>query len=141
MTPVEIPADQIHYDLTGPCSDCPFRTDAAYHAGVFLDLPELSSALKEASLIHTCHKTHPVADGFQASYTGPIQHCGGLLAMMAKDINLVCAPQVQATRGGRWKPRGMDPSAPVFESFGQMARHYAARARDYLAKQREKERG
>jgi hypothetical protein len=119
-----IPEKELRYDLTGPCGDCPFRDGVAFHEGICSSLPTLMSRIDLGDLVHTCHKTHPGADGFNPSYRGPVQHCGGLLAMMSRDATLITGPQARALECGRWRPELTDPAAPVFKSMVAMLRHY-----------------
>lgn len=134
----KIPESEIHYDLKGPCSDCPYRKGVPFHAGIFSNIPKVYRALQAGDGLHSCHKTHPVADGFKPGYMGPVQHCGGLLAMMNLDVSLLSGPQVRAIDSGRWDPGGMDAEAPVFASMKAMVRHYIKGAEAELARRKKK---
>jgi len=124
---------ELGYDLKGPCADCPFRKDAKFHAGVFKDLKNLVYHIDMGDVIHTCHKTDPMSDSPEGQkYKGKLQHCGGLLSMMAKDVEIMGHPQAQAWSEGRWRAEQQDTKAPVFESFVKMIKHYLSGAQDRL---------
>lgn len=118
-----VAARDLRFDLRGPCADCPFRSDAKMHNGVFKDLPKMVRMHEDGRLAHTCHKTDPRADGYVEGYSGPVQHCGGMLAMIAADPASMGAFHRRAVVLGRWKPEKMDLSN-VFRSWRDMVNKY-----------------
>ena len=125
----------MRYDLTGPCKDCPFLKATPFHEGILKSLPQLVSAADLGTLIHTCHKTDPLSDSEEGqNFKGPLQHCGGLLTMIAKDSELLGVGQIVAIEDGRWDPLKMKTESPVWDSLTQMIRFYFGKAEKLLAK-------
>lgn len=117
--------DSLRYDLRGPCSECPFRLNAPWHEGVVKDLQLFYGRSERGDLVFTCHKTDPRSDSpIGQKYKGPVQHCGGLLLMMAKDASFCGRHQLQAMRSELWKPELMNFRQRVFKNFADMFTYY-----------------
>lgn len=121
-----VKVNQLRYDLRAVCDDCPFRSDAKYHSGIFGDLKDAFEKAKEGLLSHTCHKTDERAecdDVKRAPRGSPIQHCAGLLMMAKKNHSLLQWHMVAAKLAGKLDfDRIVD--AQVFRSFEAMLAHY-----------------
>ena len=130
-------AKDLNFDLTGPCKDCPFAMTTPLHEGIFKSLPHYVSAADMGLLAHTCHKTDPRTDSEDGQkYSGPLQHCGGLLTMMAKDADLLGYVQVKAQLSKKWDPKKMNLTAPVWGSFSEMIKFYYGEAKKMLAERK-----
>lgn len=116
---------EMRFDLKRPCKDCPFREGAPYHEGVLKDIPKYHSLIEKGKMAHSCHMTDPRSDSPAGqAYKGPVQHCAGLLLMMANDVNLLGDYQAAAWSDGKWKPMDMDRTVKVFKDFGALLKHY-----------------
>lgn len=119
-----VDVERIGFDLKGPCSDCPFGKNAPFHSGIIADLEKLLYGLAKGDIIHTCHKTDPRADGFIATSKN-VQHCGGLLQMMARDASLCGSAQLHALATEQWDGKVHEPRR-VFKSIRELIIHYAS---------------
>jgi hypothetical protein len=132
----------LRYDLKKPCKDCPFLKTTRFHEGIYNSLPELVSAADRGLMCHTCHKTDPDSDSKEGtSYTGPLQHCAGLLVMMSKDEEMVCKPQLSAWASKKWNPDKMDKKALVWDNLVEMILAYSAWRKKLLRERRDGTRG
>lgn len=113
---------EIGFDLKKACQDCPFKKATPIHSGVAQDLPALAGHIEMGSFMHSCHKTDPDSDGYNADYKGQIQHCAGAIVMLKKmgpDYGQV------AWIGRRDKIAAIPDDAEIFESAAKMFNHYA----------------
>lgn len=118
-----MPVD-LRFDLTTPCADCPFRHDVPLHDGVGGDLPVLLGRMLLGTAAHSCHKTDSRSDCESAkSFTGPIQHCAGLMIMLERAGEPSNA-MLRAEREGKLDRKKLNMSAPVYRPSG-MANAYA----------------
>lgn len=116
---------EMRFDLKKPCADCPFRVGAPYHEGVLRDMVELHGGLEMGTMAHSCHKTDSRSDSEEGKrYTGPVQHCAGLLLMMYNDAEMLGQYQAVAWSDGRWKPMKMNRGIQVFKNLYEMMKHY-----------------
>jgi hypothetical protein len=97
--------EDLSWDLSEPCADCPFRVSGPpERKGILQPLPMIVMTLHKdgnGCIAHTCHRTDPrVTDGgFKEGYTGPVQHCAGFIWMMAKS-NVWSGPALRARARG-----------------------------------------
>ena len=116
---------ELRYDLKKPCNECPFRAGAKYHEGVTANLMLYHGRMEQGTLVFTCHKTDRRSDSpIGKKFRGKIQHCGGLLTMMAKDVSMLGMHQCRAMESGKWKPERMDLKQKVFKNFYFVMKHY-----------------
>lgn len=135
-----ISADQLGWDLKGPCNDCPFRKNAPEHEGVAAAIPGYIESIREHRFSHTCHKTDNEADG-PKNHKGKIQHCAGALHFMVKARCDLQRPLLQAIDAGQLDVHAMCKRARrdkrVFGSIKQLVNYYAAMAQRILQKRRD----
>jgi len=99
------------FDLTGPCSNCPFRLDQHYLRRARAQ--EIADALCKQDLTFTCHKTTGVMGNDAPAH----QHCAGALVMMQKSGRLFDNWRIRfAAFLGLFKPERLNMNAPVYDS-------------------------
>jgi len=104
------------YDMTTPCSLCPFRNDAGR-------LRVAVSRLRGfAAGEFCCHKTgESDADGGQILPTDDSQHCAGLLIFLEKQNRPHQMMRI-CERLGLYDRRKLNMAAPVLSSFREAAK-------------------
>lgn len=137
LTPEFLTADQVAWDMKGPCNDCPFRRDAPDHEGVCASVKGYIEALEENRFSHSCHKTDNRADG-PRNHTGAVQHCGGALHFIVRAKCDLQLPLLQAADAGKINLRELSTRARrdkrVFASVSELLSYYIAMARRILEK-------
>jgi hypothetical protein len=111
------------WDLKTPCNDCPFLKSTPCHDGIASDLPTLLKHEDHGNYAHSCHKTHPGADGWVETYQGPVQHCAGFTIMKIKSDNIT-TPMLLAKVKKKLDFKKMDLSVETFKDLTEMAFHY-----------------
>ena len=86
-------------------------------------MPKLAEHLESGNFVHSCHKTHPGADGWNPDYKGDIQNCAGLTIMQIKNEELT-TPIVRATISGELDESKMDLTSDTFTDIKDMAAYY-----------------
>ena len=111
----------LHYGLTAPCSDCPYRRNSPAHEGIAKNLPfVISQLMTDQAVAHSCHKTDPRADGFKPGYEGDVQHCAGFLyTMRGKAVAFQ-----EAVAQGRAVDRFKDGHPDCFRNLREMTDFY-----------------
>lgn len=124
----------VKFDLTKPCSSCPFRTDVPFylHPG---RAKEIAEALL-AGQTFQCHKTVPYDRGAETDdgeTTYPVlpdaQHCAGA-AIMLEHMGQPNQWMQVCERMGWRDPKALDLDAPVFRT-----------AAEFIAAMRRQDRG
>jgi hypothetical protein len=133
----EFLAASISYDMTAPCSDCPFKKSTPFHGGVCGSIPLYINQIEDQRFCHTCHKTDtsPHCDGPVAGqeYDRPTQHCAGAILMLLKtgkglDLQL---PLLKAAEAGKLDIHRMAEIArnsPDIYTLGEFLRFYGRHA-------------
>lgn len=99
--------EQLAWDMTIPCAECPFRTDVPVEKKGILDsFPAIWTELKgDGHIAHSCHKTdNRVTDGgFVEGYEGPVRHCAGFMLMVKKSEDHIypSGPMLRAMARGK----------------------------------------
>lgn len=100
-------AAELEWDMTQPCSDCPFRKSSPFHGGVATNIPSYVDTIEGGIFAHTCHKTDtsPQCDGPVRGMEAerPAKHCAGAILMLlktgdGKDLQL---PLLKAAEAGK----------------------------------------
>lgn len=103
------------FDLTRPCSNCPWRTDKPFHLRADR-VEEIMTAVTEQDAHFACHKTtHGEAP--------EEQHCAGILILLERDDNPNQLMRI-GERLGWYDRRKLDMAAPVFDSVEAVLEHY-----------------
>lgn len=121
--PNEVDPYKFKWDLTKPCSDCPFIKDTPTHDGIHSNLQSIVGHLEHGNFAHSCHKTHPGADGWNPEYRGEIQNCAGLTIMQHK-LGEPTYPMVRAILSNELDESKLDLSANTFVDIKDMVDHY-----------------
>jgi hypothetical protein len=103
------------YGLTGPCKDCPFRSDKPFALGAERR-QEIADSMTEGQAEFNCHKTLDYSNGTGEKRPGT-QVCGGALVVLAKGDHGF--PQLTRIAGamGMFDPTLLDLEAPVPDSL------------------------
>lgn len=109
----------MHFDLTTPCDDCPFRTGGRAIRLSKARVREIIHAITDEQRTFACHKTtRHDDDGEHAPHNGE-QHCAGALIYLEKNG--------QPNQMMRWMERigfydktKLDMTAPVFDGASDM---------------------
>jgi hypothetical protein len=108
----------MNYDLTSPCSNCPFRSDKRFHLAPGR-VREIGRSLVRGDFPR--HKTtvHDDSDDSELVATKDSQHCAGALILLEKleqpsQMMRVCE------RIGMYDARQLKMDAPVYESWEAM---------------------
>ncbi len=105
------------FTLTGPCANCPFRTDITFHLTV-ARAEEIADGVTRGDQTFACHKTTiEVEDDEGESETvsaDTTQHCGGVLIMLEKMEQPNQMMRI-AERIGLYDRRKLNMDAPVFD--------------------------
>jgi hypothetical protein len=123
IDPYKVDPYSFKWELTKPCSDCPFVKSSPLHDGIASDLPKLAEHIESGNFVHSCHKTHPGADGWNPDYKGAIQNCAGLTIMQIKNEELTI-PIVRAKLSGELDDSKMDLTVDTFKDIKDMADYY-----------------
>lgn len=111
-----IPGQQMRFDLKGPCSGCPFRTDGGVrHLGRKRAI-EITESLCEGATF-PCHKTTNEDDKGKRIINPSEQMCGGAMVLLEKTSGGNLA--MHLARVLRWYRGAVDLTAPVFNTFKQ----------------------
>jgi hypothetical protein len=113
----------MEFNLVGPCSDCPFRSDINPYlksARVLQIVGDLETATFACHNTTSATKPQPRSNGKFAKRI--VEHCGGALVAMAKSEMFGCLQQV-AERLGMWDSSKLQITAPVY-SLGEMLAVY-----------------
>lgn len=108
----------ISWDMVEPCAHCPFlKSTPPERKGICDSLPEIMTALApggDGQIAHSCHVTDPrVTDGgYNPAYQGSVQHCAGMLLMMAKS-DLWSGAALRAMANGKLDPRTLKSTNKV----------------------------
>ena len=116
-SPVRDPRRQVKFDLTTPCSECPFRADIR----PFLSLAranEIVGQVVRGDKTFACHKTTGVADGRRVLVKNH-QSCAGAMILVRREGWRNQMYQI-AERLGLLDPRGLNMAAPVYSSAKNM---------------------
>lgn len=82
----------VKFDMKKPCSTCPFVKNSQ-NEGAPDWFNDVIYGIMGGSLVHSCHRTDPKADGFVG--TEEVQHCVGFLGMMKQETKVDCySPQL-----------------------------------------------
>ena len=115
----------IGYRLNKPCSECPFRKDAPYHQGVFVDLPKFQKKIDDGEFLFSCHKTDPRSDSKGKHVGGKVQHCGGALVFQKNARELENNKILLfAYFSKQFNPKRIRKSRKVFANMHEMVLHY-----------------
>lgn len=97
----------MRFELTRPCSECPFRRDITFHLAPGR-AQDIVGAVFDDEKVFTCHKTLHLPELDQ-------QHCAGVLIMYhsIEDWRSHKAFRMAAMLD-IWNPEQMDWTAPVF---------------------------
>lgn len=124
-SPDKVTRHDISYNLTEPCSDCPFKIDAKWHSGVFESLESYHSRMERGEFAHTCHKTDPRSDGYSKAHIGPIEHCAGALILCESDESIQGQlPAILALKEGKYDPSKLNMDSGAFKKVTDMIKHY-----------------
>ena len=104
--------------MTKPCANCPFRNDIKPYLRSDR-VREIERSLVRAEF--PCHKTTDHDDSGDQVPTGHETHCAGALILMEKEGRSSQMMRI-AERLGMYDPSKLDMSAPVFNSFDEMAK-------------------
>lgn len=124
--------DNVAWNRTTPCSDCPFLKTSPFHEGVADSIPQYVESIQRGQFAHTCHKTDNRADcDGPRNFNGQPQHCAGAILMllktgMATDLQL---PLLQAAERGELDLKAMTAKAKVAAAvftLPELLRFYAA---------------
>ncbi len=116
----------MNYDLTKPCSQCPFRNDIDPYL-TYDRVLELEESLVRGDF--PCHKTtvpvEPESEELNEDFcdmaaTDDSQHCAGALILLEK-LKLPSQMMRIAGRLGLYDHRKLDLTSPVFDSWEDMA--------------------
>jgi len=67
-----------------PCSDCPFVVSTPLSGSVEWLEDVFKATMPEGSMMHSCHKTDPRADGY---VRGKARMCSGYIQMLENELN------------------------------------------------------
>lgn len=107
------------FNLTRPCSDCPFRSDIKFYLSPERK-EEIARNLVEDENTFACHKTtdHEGWDDGEYMATGQESHCAGALIIMENNNLIVDNWRLRMTVGlGLLDTDKLDLSSPVCGSF------------------------
>lgn len=110
------PNPKTFFGLKRPCSNCPFRKDVPPYLRK-ARVKELKESLKTSAF--DCHKTLDYEDG-EGLRNRSTKHCAGALVLLEKTKSRSQLMQI-GERFGLYDPAQVDLSAPVYESFEEMA--------------------
>jgi hypothetical protein len=105
----------MRYDLTTPCSSCPFRTDRPFHLR-----PERGESIAKSILGNTpfaCHKTIDYDNDGGHTASDREQHCAGALIILERQLSSPTLLLHLARRAGIYDPDKLDSNAPVYSSL------------------------
>lgn len=99
----------MHYNLTKPCNNCPFRSDKLFYLH-----PERVEEIAFGDGPFMCHKTVNYPDDDEGQVTDKSEHCAGLLIMLE---HMEQPSQIMriAERLGMYDRHKLDMGAPVYE--------------------------
>jgi hypothetical protein len=106
----------MRFDLTRPCSNCPFRSDRPFHMHAERVREILGGGERwwpAASFV--CHKTIIYGDDDDMTISPTAQQCAGVMAILHREGRPNDAMQI-AERMGLWDPNKLDPTAPFYAS-------------------------
>lgn len=108
----------MHFTLTKPCGNCPFRNDISFHLTVER-AEEIAHAVTSLDQTFACHKTTREGaeddDGWsEMEATEKSQHCAGVLIMLEKMEQPNQMMRI-AERLGMYDRTKLDMDAPVFD--------------------------
>jgi hypothetical protein len=105
------------FSLSGPCADCPFRSDKRFELRPSR-VDEIADALLNDDGF-TCHKTieYDDSDG-TPTITRDARECGGAMATLEK-MNRPSQVMRIAERLGMYERHQIDPDAPVYDSINE----------------------
>lgn len=115
------------FDLTKPCTNCPFRSDVVPYL-TEERVREIQGSLDTATF--DCHKTLQREDSDEDGYNrkGCEAHCAGALILLEKSGKPSRMMQIGG-RLGLYDHSRLDMTAPVFDSFDDMAKAQPFRQR------------
>jgi hypothetical protein len=113
----------MHFDMTGPCANCPFRYDIP---GFLREdrAQEIADALL-SDRSFSCHKTNDYDDETgEAVETSESRHCAGALIFLESQER---SNQIMRwmERIGRYDRRKLKMDAPVFDDVDTFVEHHA----------------
>lgn len=106
------------YGMKTPCATCPFRKDISPYLTRWR-VREIERSLVQAEF--ACHKTTEHDDEGEHVPTSREIHCAGALILCEKEGRPSQMMRI-AEQLGLYDPRQLDMAAPVFDSFGEMAK-------------------
>jgi hypothetical protein len=107
------------FDLKRPCQDCPFRSDR--HFGLLPDRvrqilgDERKGRQWWPASSFPCHKTIDYRDDDSTHVPQTAQQCAGVMIILTREGRPNDAMQI-GERFKRCDPKGLDMTAPVYES-------------------------
>ncbi len=113
------------FDLTQPCSECPFRTDCLQGWLGKSRAAEIADSIKNGSTF-PCHKTTEFDDEGESIGVGE-QHCAGALILLDKSVpNGTGSSNILriAMRLRIFDPDKLKIDAPVFATFEEFVDHH-----------------
>jgi hypothetical protein len=114
----------VRFDLTKPCSECPFRYDINGYL-----TEERAEEIVEALLrgaTFSCHKTNDYGDEGEPIETGDSQHCAGAMILLEHQEQPNQMMRI-SERIGFYDPAKLDMTAPVFDEPETFIDHHAGR--------------
>jgi hypothetical protein len=114
----------MRFDLTTPCSNCPFRSDRPF--------PLKAERVRQIlggdrgrqwwpSPSFTCHKTVDYSAGVEGRIRVEGQHCAGVLIILTREERPNDCMQI-AERLGLWSPVSLQMDAPVYHTTEEAVR-------------------
>jgi len=104
------------FELTGPCSDCPFRTDRPFFLTASRAV-EIGNSLVEGAPF-ACHKTTDFKDDDSATVKADSQHCAGALIVLERSGVYGQCQQI-AESLGLYDKNKLEMDAPVFNKMAE----------------------
>lgn len=112
----------MHFDMTQPCKDCPFRNDITFYLHP-ARRQEIATALLFGDSTFACHKTVDYGrwedeDTEEYTHSGDEHHCAGALIVLTKSDRLWWNKLFRLARLFGWlDPKKLNLEAPVFGSM------------------------
>lgn len=108
----------MNFDLTKPCSDCPFRSDIRFHLAPGRT-EDIIDSITRGQGTFSCHKTTVGGECEERQNNKDTQHCAGALIFLEK-LDLPNQMMRIMERLGMYDRRKLDMEAPVYESAEEM---------------------
>lgn len=108
----------MNFNMTKPCSNCPFRTDVEPYLRPSR-VEEIVEGITDGDQSFACHKTLKRDPHGEYAQHDAEEHCGGALILLEK-IERPNQLMRIAERLGLYDRRKLKMSAPVYDSPGDM---------------------